>query len=84
MRLLSDGRDLDRESRGGVKGRLLVALVVAAAAAAAIVANVVLLGSAAASNDPVGRLSPRTHLPAAPHWTIRPTRGRPHDEGADD
>jgi hypothetical protein len=43
-----------------------------------------LLGSASASNDPVGRLSPRTHLPAAPHWTVRPTSGRPHDEGADD
>lgn len=33
---------------------------------------------------PVGRLSPRTHLPAAPHWTVRPTTGRPHDEHADD
>jgi len=59
-------------------------LVVLAAAAAAIVANVVLLGSAAARNDPVGRLSPRAHLPAAPHWTVRPTAGRTHDEGADD
>jgi hypothetical protein len=81
---MPDGRDLGRESRGGVKGKLLVVVVVAAAAAAAIVANVLLLGNAAASNDPVGRLSPRTHLPAAPHWTVRPTRGRPHDEGADD
>jgi hypothetical protein len=64
--------------------KLLVALVVAAAAAAAIAANVLLLGSAAANNDPVGRLSPRTHLPAAPHWTVRPTKGRPHDDHADD
>jgi hypothetical protein len=64
--------------------KLLVVLVVAAAAAAAIVGNILLLGSAAANNDPVGRLSPRAHLPAAPHWTVRPTTGRPHDEGADD
>jgi hypothetical protein len=63
---------------------LVILLVVAAAAAAAIVANLLLLGSAAASNDPVGNLSPRAHLPAAPHWTVRPTTGRPHDEGADD
>jgi hypothetical protein len=67
-----------------VKRRLIVALVVAAVATAAIVANIILLGRAAASNDPVGSLSPRTHLPAAPHWTVRPTTGRPHDEGADD
>ena len=64
--------------------KLIVVLVVAAAAAAAIAVNVLLLGSAAASNDPVGHLSPRAHLPAAPHWTVRPTTGRPHDEGADD
>jgi hypothetical protein len=64
--------------------KLLVALVVAAAVAAAIAVNVLLLGRAAASNDPVGRLSPRAHLPAAPHWTVRPTTGHPHDEGADD
>ena len=64
--------------------RLLVVLVVAAAAAGAIAANIVLLGTAAASNDPVGRLSPRAHLPAAPHWTVRPTGGHPQDEGADD
>jgi hypothetical protein len=67
-----------------VKRKLLAAVVVAAAAAAAIVANILLLGSAAAGNAPVGRLSPRTHLPAAPHWTVRPTTGKPHDEHADD
>jgi hypothetical protein len=67
-----------------VRRRFLVAIAVAVIAAAAIVANIVLLGSAAASNDPVGRLSPRAHLPAAPHWTVRPTTGRPHDEHADD
>jgi hypothetical protein len=64
--------------------KLLIALVVAAAAAAAILANVLLLGSASADNAPVGRLSPRAHLPAAPHWTVRPTSGRPHDGHADD
>lgn len=67
-----------------MRGKLLVALAIAAAAAAAIVANVLLLGSASAGNDPVGRLSPRAHLPPAPHWTVRPTSGRPHDEHADD
>ena len=67
-----------------MKDKLLVLLVVAAAAVAAIVANVLLLGNAAASNDPVGRLTPRAHLPAAPHWTVRPTTGRPNDGGADD
>jgi hypothetical protein len=63
---------------------LLVAAIAAVVAAAAITANVLLLDNAAASNDPVGQLSPRTHLPAAPHWTVRPTRGDPHDDGADD
>lgn len=63
---------------------LLVALVAAAATAAAIAANVLLLGSAAASNDPVGRLSPRTRLPPAPAWIVRSPDARPHDEGADD
>ena len=61
-----------------------VVAIAAVAAAAAIAANVLLLGSAAASNDPVGRLTPSTHLPPAPHWTIRPAHGRPHDGGADD
>lgn len=63
---------------------LLVAAIAAVAAAAAIAANVLLLGNAAASNDPVGQLSPRTHLPAAPHWTVRPAHGHPHDRSADD
>ena len=67
-----------------MRGKLLIAIVVAAAAAAAILANVLLLSSAAADNGPVGGLSPRAHLPAAPHWTVRPTTGRPRDEHADD
>ena len=81
---MPDGRDLDCKSGGGLRVRLLLLFVVAAAAAGAIAANVLLLGSAAANNAPVGRLSPRAHLPAAPHWTVRPTTGRPHDEHADD
>lgn len=67
-----------------MKGKLIIVLVVAAVAAAAVLANVLLLGSASAGNDPVGRLSPRAHLPPAPHWTVRPTTGRPHDDHADD
>jgi hypothetical protein len=67
-----------------LKVKLLIAFVVVAAAAGAIVANLLLLGSAAANDAPVGRLSPRAHLPAAPHWTVRPTTGRPHDDHADD
>jgi hypothetical protein len=67
-----------------VTRKLVVLVLVTAAAMGAIAANVLLLGSAAATNDPVGRLSPRANLPAAPHWTVRPTRGHPRDEGADD
>lgn len=67
-----------------MRAKLLIAIVVAAAAAGAIAANILLLGSAAADNTPVGRLSPRAHLPAAPHWTVRPTTGRPRDGHADD
>jgi hypothetical protein len=67
-----------------MKAKLLVVLLVAAAATAAIVANILLLGSAAATNGPVGRLSPRAHLPAPPRWTVRPATGHPNDEGADD
>jgi hypothetical protein len=67
-----------------LRPKLLIAIVVAAAAVGATAANILLLGSAAANNAPVGRLSPRAHLPAAPHGTVRPTTGRPHDEHADD
>jgi len=63
---------------------LLVAPIAAVAAAAAIAANVLLLGNAAASNDPVGQLNARVHLPPAPHWTVRPVEGHTHDRGADD
>jgi hypothetical protein len=65
--------------------RLLLAVLAAAAAAtAAILLNLLLLGSAAAQNDPVGRLTPRANLPAAPRWTIRPAGARVERDGADD
>ena len=63
---------------------MLAVLLVAAAAAAAILLNVLLLGRASPQNDPVGRLTPRVNLPAAPQWTVRPTTGRVEDGGADD
>lgn len=64
---------------------LLIGLaLVAAAGAAAIALNLLLLGRASAQSEPVGTLSPKAHLPAAPAWTVRPaTREREHD-GADD
>ena len=51
---------------------LVVAVGFCAAAAAAILLNLLLLGSASARNDPVGKLTPRANLPAAPAWTVRP------------
>ncbi|MHB8470808.1 MAG: hypothetical protein ACYDCH_13800 [Gaiellaceae bacterium] len=63
---------------------LIGVLLLVAAACAAVALNVLLLGRASASNDPVGRLTPRTHLPAAPTWTVRPRRGEVENEGADD
>lgn len=65
---------------------LLVVLAVGAAATAAIVLNLLLLGNAAAQNDPVGKLSPRANLPAAPSWTVRPEPAQGHDahDGSDD
>jgi hypothetical protein len=64
--------------------RLVVVLLVAVAAAAVIAANVALLGYASSSNDPVGKLSPRAHLPAAPAGVVRPHEGPLENEGADD
>jgi hypothetical protein len=63
---------------------LLWVLAVAAAALAAVSLNVLLLARASGQNDPVGRLMPRAHLPAAPHWTIRPAYSRNEDRGLDD
>lgn len=68
-----------------MSARLLLGLLaVAAATAAAIVLNLVLLGHASAQNDPVGRLSPRAHLPAAPAWAVRPRSHERERDGADD
>lgn len=75
------------------RATLLGVLAVCAAAAAAILLNLLLLGQASAQNDPIGRLSPRTQLPAAshgtqrpaaPHVEILPAHGQVNDEGADD
>ena len=63
---------------------LLAVLLVGAAAAAAILLNLLLLGSASAQNEPVGKLTPRAKLPAAPQWTIRPADGRTEHDRADD
>jgi hypothetical protein len=63
---------------------LLGVLGVGAAVTSAILLNLLLLGSAAAQNDPVGRLTPRANLPAAPQWTIRPSHGPIEHDGADD
>ena len=65
--------------------RVLLAVAgICAAAAAAILLNLLLLGNAAAQNEPVGRLTPRANLPAAPQWTIRPAHGRVEHDGSDD
>lgn len=65
--------------------RFVVAALLAGAATAAVVAaNVSLLARASGQGDPVGRLAPRTHLPAAPAWVLRPRRGPVEDLGADD
>jgi hypothetical protein len=65
--------------------RILLAVAgIGAAAAAAILLNLLLLGNAAAQNEPVGRLTPRANLPAAPQWTIRPAHGQVEHDGADD
>jgi hypothetical protein len=62
----------------------IAVVLIAAVAAAAIVANLVLLRYASASNDPVGKLSPRAQLPAAPAGVVRPQSGPIENEGADD
>ena len=65
--------------------KLLLGLgLIAAAAVAAVALNLLLLGRASAQNDPVGRLSPRAHLPQAPAWTVRPAAHDGERDGADD
>lgn len=64
--------------------RVAAILAVAVAAAAAVVANLALLDFASSGNDPVGKLRPQAHVPAAPATVIRPHVGRVSGEGADD
>ncbi len=63
---------------------ILTVLLIAAAAAAAIAVNLALLRYASAGNDPVGKLNPRTSLPAAPAQVLTPVNRPPDNEGADD
>jgi hypothetical protein len=67
-----------------VRRFLLSLLLVAAAAAAAIAANLALLDYASAGEDPVGKLSPGAHLPAAPAQVLPPTTGPVEHDGTDD
>jgi hypothetical protein len=65
--------------------RLLVVLaLVAVAAAGAIAANLALLNYATQSGDPVGKLSPRASIPAAPAHVLRPVTGTVEHDGHDD
>lgn len=64
--------------------RTVTAAVLVALAAGAIAASFALLSWASSSNDPVGKLTPRAHLPAAPADVIRPQTGPIEREGADD
>jgi hypothetical protein len=65
--------------------RLLVVLaLVVVAAAGAIAANLALLDYASRTGDPVGKLTPRANLPAAPARVLRPVTGTvEHDSGDD-
>ena len=63
---------------------LLAILMIAAVAAAAIAANLALLTYATASNDPVGKLTPRASLPNAPARVLTPVNRPPDNQGADD
>ena len=63
---------------------VLGALLAVVAVVAAVSLNVLLLAHASAGGGPVGRLTPRTQLPAAPQWTVRPIHEPVEDGGADD
>jgi hypothetical protein len=67
-----------------VKRLLTVLALVTVVAAGAIAANLALLDYAAPANDPVGKLTPRAHLPPAPARVIRPQTGTIDDHGSDD
>lgn len=65
--------------------RLLVVLaLVAVAAAGAIAANLALLNYASPTGDPVGKLTPRANLPAAPARVLRPVTGKVEHDSHDD
>jgi hypothetical protein len=63
---------------------LAVLVLVVVGAAGAIAANLALLDYAARANDPVGKLTPRAHLPPAPPRVVRPQTGTIDDHGSDD
>ena len=63
---------------------LLVLAFVAAVATGAIFANLALLDYGTGTNERVGRLTPRAHLPAAPADVIRPRTGTVAHEPSDD
>jgi hypothetical protein len=69
-----------------VKRILGIVVLVLVAAAGAIAANLALLDYAARANDPVGKLTPRGPLPAAPASVVRPQTGTAdeHHDGSDD
>lgn len=62
---------------------LVVVAFVVVAAAGAIAANLALLNYATPA-DPVGKLTPRANLPAAPARIVRPVTGTIEHHGGDD
>jgi hypothetical protein len=60
------------------------ALAIAAAVVAAVLLNLSLLGNGGSGSDPVGKLSPKAPLPAAPPGVVRPETGPVEHDGADD
>jgi hypothetical protein len=64
-----------------VRATAVAATLLAAVAAVVIAANFFLLGFALDRNDPVGRLSPRTHLGSPP--IVPPPGGSDDGEGDD-
>lgn len=63
---------------------LVVVALVVVAAAGAIAANLALLNYATPAGDPVGKLTPRANLPAAPAQIVRPVTGTIEHDGGDD
>jgi hypothetical protein len=63
---------------------LLVLALIVVAAAGAIAANLALLDYATKTGDPVGKLTPRANLPAAPARVLRPVTGTVEHTSGDD